>query len=229
MKSMRWFVAYILVASFGLWLAFAASMKFMTPAGAQGAPSSGELPAEFLQEVESTQVPAPPTTAPAKAAPAATPQPGAVPSQVPPPPVDEANFGDGATAPDTTNVLPQGEPVSAPVVPQMTYDPESRRDPFKAFRAVRPVIEPGSKVNIEPLQRYEIEKLQVVGILWDVRTPRAMLKDPEGAVHTIVKNSKVGRNEGFVAAIREGEVVVVETLYDDGKVLKETRVMELSK
>lgn len=225
---MRWFVSYILVASLGLWLAFAVSMKFMTPAGAQGAPSSGDLPAEFLKDVESTQVPSAPAPPPPPSSNSQV-QPGSpAPSQVPLPPVDESNIGDGATAPDTTTVVAPAEPAGV-LPPEMPYDPASRRDPFKAFRAVRPVVEPGSKATLEPLQRYEVEKLQVVGILWDVRTPRAMIKDPEGAVHTIVKNSKLGRNEGFVAAIREGEVVVVETIYDDGKVLKETRVMELSK
>ncbi|UXR64639.1 pilus assembly protein PilP [Bdellovibrio bacteriovorus] len=152
MKSVRWIVSYILVASLGLWLAFAVSMKFMAPAHSQDAPSNGDLPAEFMKEVESTQVPPAGGTTPPPAA--TTPPPAAAETQVP---------------------------------------------------------------------------LQVVGILWDVRTPRAMIRDPDGAVFVVTKNSKVGRSEGFVATIREGEVVVVETKYEDGKAFKEPRVMELKK
>lgn len=220
MKSVRWIVSYIIVASLGLWLAFAVSVKFMAPAHSQEAPPSGDLPADFLKEVESTQVP------PAGAKPAATPPAQTPPQQpgVPPPPMEgEMPVGDGATAaPPAASILP---------VDGYRYDPTGKRDPFKVFRTVRPNAPEAAKPNeiLEPLQRWEIERLQVVGILWDVRTPRAMIRDPDGAVFTVIKNSKIGRSEGFVAAIREGEVVVVETKYDDGKSVKETRVLELKK
>jgi type IV pilus assembly protein PilP len=96
---------------------------------------------------------------------------------------------------------------------------------------MRPVVteKTRSAESLEPLQRWEIERLQVVGILWDVRKPRAMVRDPDGTVYTVVKNSKIGRSEGFVAAIREGEVVVIETKYEDGNATKEPRVLELKK
>lgn len=242
MKSVRWIVSYILVAAIGLWLAFAVSVRFITPAQSQEAPSAGELPPEFLKEVEATQVPPTggtpkPTTPPAGTPPAGTPPAGTPPmenpaAQVPPPgqpnvppPPMESQFGDGATAPapQTSNILP-GDGYS--------YDPTGKRDPFKPFRTIRPAITDAGKAAaeiLEPLQRWEIDRLQIVGILWDVTTPRAMVRDPDGAVFTVTKNSKIGRNEGFVAAIREGEVVVVETKYDDGKSIKETRVLELRK
>lgn len=238
MKSMRWFVSYILVAAFGLWLAFAASMQFMTGAGAQDAPSSGDLPPEFMEQLGAEGAPPAaspsPTASPAGAAtPEATPE-AAVsppPSQVPPPPAEETAFEGGSVEPlPSAPSTPSASGNAAMgILPEMPYDPSARRDPFKAFKPARLATDPSTKIQLEPLQRYELEKIEVVGILWDVRTPRAMLKDPEGAVHTVVKNSKVGRNEGFVAAIREGEVIVVETIYEDGKVLKEPRVMGLSK
>ncbi|MDG0816719.1 pilus assembly protein PilP [Bdellovibrio svalbardensis] len=235
MKSVRWMMSYILVASLGLWLAFAVSMKFMAPAHSQEAPSSGDLPPEFLKEVEATQVPAAKTgvkpaasPTPGKAAPPAVP-PSAPKAgeaqQVPPPPptpTEEMPLGDSVTAPQaTTGTMPRDEYI---------YDPTGKRDPFKPFRMARPTgkVEK-TEVPLEPLQRWEVDRLQIVGILWDVKTPRAMVKDPDGAVYTVVKNSKIGRSEGFVAAIREGEIVVVETKYDDGKATKETRVMEFKK
>lgn len=242
MKSVRWMMSYILVASLGLWLAFAVSMKFMAPAHSQEAPSNGDLPPEFMKEVEATQVPsgkpasnanpAAPATTPTTATPkAGPPVPAAQPSpyvqqQVPPPPMpgEEMPLGDSMTAPQAsqgTNTMPRDEYI---------YDPTGKRDPFKPFKVIRPVSKnEKTDVPLEPLQRFEVDRLQIVGILWDVKTPRAMVRDPDGAVYTVVKNSKIGRNEGFVAAIREGEVVVVETKYEEGKPVKETRVMEFKK
>ncbi|NUN06125.1 MAG: pilus assembly protein PilP [Bdellovibrio sp.] len=224
MKSVRWMLSYIIVASLGLWLAFAVSVKLMTPAHSQEAPASGDLPAEFLQEVESTQIPPDGTVPPP-------------PSDIPPPPAaDTMPIGDGATVAAPPDQGQELFPTDGYV-----YDPTGKRDPFKPFKVMHSgnTNKGGSSIvsgtdatgqsTLEPLQRWEIERLKVVGILWDVRTPRAMVRDPDGAVFTVVKNSKLGRNEGFVVAIREGEVVVMETRYDEGRPVKEPRVMELKK
>lgn len=220
MKSVRWLISYIFVAVLGLWLAFAVSAKFMAPAHSQNAlsaPSSGELPPEFMKEAESQQAPSKTQISP----------PPAVPPPPPPPPPlgGEVPVGDSVTAVEPTHdLLPQEE---------YKYDPTGKRDPFKVFHAIRVTRPEANKIAAreitDPLQRWEIDRLQVVGILWDVHVPRAMIRDPDGALYTVTKNSKIGRNEGFVAAIREGEVVVVEVKYDEGQSIKETRVMELKK
>lgn len=229
MKSVRWILSYILVASLGLWLAFVVSMKFMAPAHSQDAPANGDLPAEFMKEVESTQVPPaggttpPPAASKPPAAASEVPPPPTEPSQVPAPPAQDMPIGDAVTAP----------PPAQEIVPRdgYVYDPTGKRDPFKVFKTVRPILPEAARQNeiLEPLQRWEVDRLQVVGILWDVRTPRAMIRDPDGAVFVVTKNSKIGRSEGFVATIREGEVVVMETKYEDGKAYKEPRVLELKK
>lgn len=227
MKSVRWMVSYILVAVIGLGLAFAVSVRFMTPAHSQDAPSNGDLPPEFMKEVESTQVPLPPGQQPpaGQVPPPPTEMPPPPPEQQqisPPPPSADQPVGDGATA------QPAAQPQPYDNGDDYFYDPTGKRDPFKPFRAV--VIRSDKKeVVLEPLQKWELERLQIVGILWEVKTPRAMIKDPDGAVHTIVKNSKIGRNEGYVAVIREGEIVVVETIYEDGKPIKTPRLVEFKK
>lgn len=238
MKSVRWMLSYILVASLGLWLAFAVSMKFMAPARSQQAPSSGELPPEFLKEVEATQVPTKeaPTTKPVSGvqekvptsggaqAPKPSANSGGVKAQVPPPPAgsEAASFGDAVTAASSYGDVIQKD--------EYVYDPTGKRDPFKPFRIMRPQAK-ADKVDFvqDPLQRWEVDRLKIVGILWDVKHPRAMVKDPDGAVYTIMKSSKIGRNDGVVTAIREGEIVIVETKHDEGKLTKETRVLELKK
>jgi type IV pilus assembly protein PilP len=238
-KSLKWMISYTLVAAVGLWLAFFASMRFITPAHSQNAPSNGDLPPEFMQEVEKGQVPPPPgppkaaTPAPAPGAPApapvnGTPPPANAPAATPPPQAEPVPVGDGATA------APAGTGADILEGDNYVYDPTGKRDPFKPYKSFRPLPveqQVGKKAVeiLEPLQKYELEKLQIVGILWDVKTPRALLRDPDGAVHTVIRNTKLGRNEGVVAAIREGEIVVVETIYIDGNAKKETKIMEFKK
>lgn len=226
MKSMKWFLSYIFVASLGLSAAFLVSIKFMAPARSQNAPSTGDLPPEFMKEIESTQVPGPEKKAApdkADAVPAATVKGEGVPEMIPPPP--PTSVGDGATA----NVSSGSE---YSYKPNFSYDPTGRRDPFLPFRIIQNLTVDSKKNDnkvLEPLQRFDVEKIKVIGIIWDVKKPRAMVKDPDGVVHTIVKDSKIGRNEGFVAAIREGEVVIIENRVENGKVVTVPNIMELRK
>ena len=212
MKSLRWVMSYSLAAFIGLFLAFVITMKVMTPAKSQEAPSSGELPAEFSNEVQNQGTASPPPSTQGTVAPAST-------ATATPPQSPTSVKGGSETKPVLSQGLLTGE--------DYFYDPTGKRDPFKpvglkALGLAKPIV-------LEPLQRFDLDKLQVVGILWDVRSPRAMIRDPNGVMHTVIKNSRMGRAEGFVAAIREGEIVIVETLYEDGKTLKQTRVLELKK
>jgi len=262
-KSVRWMISYILVASLGLWLAFAVSMRFMTPAHSQnppaaapgaasGAPTSGDLPPEFMnetgappqpQEAQPQQQQLPPPQHPPghpEMNPSASqgailpsgpsngggPPPGSRPPQLPPPPptaIEDMPTGDSATASEAMEERPNDN---------FVYDPTGKRDPFVPFKIMRPQIKiGGDKANLpmEPLQNWELDSLQIVGILWDVKVPRALVKDPSGTVYTVTRNSKIGRNEGYVSAIREGEIVIVETRYEEGKTIKESHVMEFKK
>lgn len=130
-----------------------------------------------------------------------------------------------------------------------TYDPTGRRDPFRPFGqsqvvtpipspiaipnqqpgAVPPALQPPTPLSpAEPLQQYDLAQLKVVGIVWEVRNPKAMVKDPLGKLHLVRKEAKIGRNNGFIAAIREGEVIVVEPSYGEGGVQTAiTRTMTL--
>ena len=157
------------------------------------------------------------------AAPNMSPPPGPPPGpqgEPPKPGPQDGTIDNGATA--------GSPPIPTYVVPKdgYAYDPTGKRDPFKPFRAAVSDIK---KVVLEPLQKWDLDRLKVVGILWDVRNPRAMVKDPDGALHIVTKNSKIGRNEGYVAAVREGEVVVIETKYTETGAIKETYVMEFRK
>lgn len=124
------------------------------------------------------------------------------------------------------------------------YDPVGRRDPFKSFISVS-VTETGTIIETAPkssmpsfllrpnegigdtLEASDTGAFKLVGILWNVHDPKAMLRSPGGKVFMVRLKSRVGRNNGYVAAIREGEVVVVE-LMNDAKT-PTTRVLSLQK
>lgn len=121
-----------------------------------------------------------------------------------------------------------------------TYDPTGRRDPFRPFGlTVAPKPGPSAPITspnvkpipvspAEPLQQFDLAQLKVVGIVWEVRNPKAMIRDPLGKLHMVKREAKIGRNNGFVAAIREGEVVVVEpSVSETGMPTASTRVMIL--
>lgn len=117
---------------------------------------------------------------------------------------------------------------------EYNYDPTGLRDPFKPYKIFKNVGPVGGKGGgggaiLEPLQRMDLDKLLVVGILWAVKNPRAVIKDTSGGLHTIQLYSKIGRHNGYVAAIREGEVVVLESFEEDGKMNKQFRILELRK
>lgn len=235
MSRYRWIPVYLLTAGLGLGLAYVVSSSLMGKAVSQAPPppSDGSLPPEFMNEIESG---GPPAAAPAApAAPAAS----APKAAAPPPPIEEIH--QEPTPPPVEVQAAPAEIQMTPTPPEAPktvgplggidgyiYDPTGRRDPFRPYRMIRSNRAASGPI-IEPLQTYDIDQLSIAGILWEVRAPRALVKDSDGNLHTVVKNTKIGRNNGYVAMIREGEVVVVETLEEDGKSYKRTKVLEFKK
>ncbi|MBX7231967.1 MAG: pilus assembly protein PilP [Bdellovibrionales bacterium] len=107
------------------------------------------------------------------------------------------------------------------------YDPKVGRDPFKAFVEVRPLEEGEMAGPLLPLQQYDVNQLKLVGIIWNVNDPKAMFVDPKNQVHIVRRDERLGRRNGYVAVIREGEVVVVEALKVKGDLMYSTRVLKM--
>lgn len=110
----------------------------------------------------------------------------------------------------------------------LSWDPTGKRDPFKPYRAPR-AVKQNSDVFIDPLTLLDLSQVQVVAILWNNKNPRAVIRG-SGKLFTIFKKTNIGSNNGVVAEIREGEVIVVET-FDDGfgNIVKEIKPLRLSK
>jgi len=103
------------------------------------------------------------------------------------------------------------------------YDPTGKPDPFRPFileiKGPPPVIKP-----LQPLQRYEISQLKLVGIIWMPETPRAMLEDATGKGFIVSKGSLVGKNDGKVTEIFQDEVIITEKSTD---ILGETKIKDI--
>lgn len=105
------------------------------------------------------------------------------------------------------------------------YDPRGRRDPFVKIgdyakgQQLRPLM---------PLERFELEDIKLIGIIWDVQSPKAMFMDPESQVYMLSKNQRIGRNQGYIAVIREGEVVVVETNEKNNETVYESKIVKIT-
>jgi type IV pilus assembly protein PilP len=104
---------------------------------------------------------------------------------------------------------------------------EGRRNPFRPPVLVeQSTTEP---IPGTPLERYEVDEIRLAGIMWDIRSPKAMFIDPTGAVHVIGKDDRIGRRQGYIATIRESEVVIVETTNFNGELAYATRILRIDK
>lgn len=110
---------------------------------------------------------------------------------------------------------------------------EGRRDPFRkpVYQTVGDGLAGGGSEPagpLLPLQRFDLDEISLIGIMWDVADPKAMFKDPGNKIHIVGKDQRIGKNNGYIAVIREGEVVVVETARINGELTYTTRIKQLA-
>lgn len=140
----------------------------------------------------------------------------------PPPPDDEET--PAAAAPPTAGVSKNDfQSFLEPFI----YDTKGRRDPFRPYVEMRAPEEGEMQGPLLPLQRYDLDDIKLTGIIWDVRSPKALFVDPGKQTHILGRDDRIGRNNGYIAVIREGEVVVVEAQRIRGETVYSTRIMKL--
>jgi type IV pilus assembly protein PilP len=118
---------------------------------------------------------------------------------------------------DDTSALLKKNPEPEP----SKYVRKVNRDPFRPS-SIQTRTSNRSRDNLSPLERFELGQLKIVGIIWDIKEPRAMIEDATGLGYTILVGTPIGGSEGKVKAINRNEVVVEESFQDfSGK--KKTR------
>lgn len=203
-----------------------------TPPVSTPPPANGAAPAN---QPPSAQVP--PVAPPAAGAPSTTPPtPGAAaPGSMTPPPRDQGLKVDGSAE----TIPPEPEsgfrvfriPKPFDFEHSTSYDETVKRDIFyfrgisDLYRKADPTGAQETEGSKDRLTQYDLDSFEVLGIMWDVSKPKAIIRDPLGGFHNLVKGVKIGVNNGTVVGIREGEVIVMEYTEEEDRVVKKPRVM----
>jgi type IV pilus assembly protein PilP len=96
---------------------------------------------------------------------------------------------------------------------ELRSSPMAKRDPFRPFTLnVRPNIR--RRENLSPLERYEFGQLKLVGVIWDVKEPRAMVEDSAGLGYVVKVGTAIGVNDGKVKTISSNAITIEEFYVD---------------
>ena len=130
------------------------------------------------------------------------------------------------------------EPISQEVLKSLGLEPYKyehnprNRDPFISLRQ-----ETGDEDSINqtmlgpylPLERFDIDQFQLMGIIWDTDDPRALLLDPNNKSHIVRKNDRIGLYKGYLAEIREGEIIIAEPKQQGLKIQYNIKTLSIKK
>jgi type IV pilus assembly protein PilP len=110
------------------------------------------------------------------------------------------------------------------------YNPEGKRDPFMPYEAPTAILDSAKPIGpVKPLQKFSVEQLKVQGIIWGVEDPIAMVEAPNKKIYYVREREKIGNNNGYVAQIREGELVIVESFVHRGNITSQVKVLPIHK
>ena len=115
---------------------------------------------------------------------------------------------------------PEAAPLVAEAIKEENAPPKAdevkpQRNPFKTF--IVKATERSSVVAPKtPLQRYELEQLKLVAIMWGINSPAAMVETPDGKGYSIKKGDLIGSREGRVKRVEKDRVIVEERFTEAG-------------
>lgn len=88
-----------------------------------------------------------------------------------------------------------------------------RRDPFRPFTLnLRATVR--RRDNLSPLERYEVGQLKLVGIIWNIKNPTALVEDTSGLGYTVRVGTPIGANDGKVKKISPDALLIEEEYLD---------------
>jgi type IV pilus assembly protein PilP len=64
------------------------------------------------------------------------------------------------------------------------------------------------------LERYDLGQLKLVGIIWNLKEPTAMVEDSVGLGYVVKVGTPIGAGDGTVKAIKQNEIVIEEFFVD---------------
>jgi len=140
-------------------------------------------------------------------------------------------------SPQNVKTVPvQAKPIQKPVSSALAlrpsavnqFDFSNKKDPFKAFIAVKTVPTSNAesiKKNLRnslPIHSFDVSQFKLIGIVIGGRESQAMVTDPNGKGYVLKVGMAIGKNDGKITAITSGGVNVLEQFRDDnGRVRKD--------
>lgn len=107
------------------------------------------------------------------------------------------------------------------------YEKGKFRDPFEAQGGSSP-LRPGEVYGpFLELQNYRLSEFELKGLLWKTNRPVAVFKAPNGEEYRLGVKDYIGENFGYIATIREKEVVIIQTIEEKNKRYSTTKVVFL--
>lgn len=116
-------------------------------------------------------------------------------------------------------------------------DFSTKKDPFKPF-AAEPTAQQAkakptamaSTEDLLPIQRYDVNKFKVSGVIAGLKENTALLVDPEGRGYVVREGMLIGNSDGRISRITPSSIEVVEHYRDDnGHNRKRTIMLTLPK
>lgn len=115
--------------------------------------------------------------------------------------------------------LPEFEPYES-----FTYESAEARDPFIPARAFAEAqeedeagdsdIAPDFDRPREPLERYPLDSLSMVGTMSRGEHLWGLIRSPDGTVHQVLEGNYVGQNHGQIISVRGDAIELVEIVRD---------------
>ncbi len=106
------------------------------------------------------------------------------------------------------------EPAFSAVVGDSTFhygqQIASRRDPFRPPNLLPAGTE--KRGPLGPLERYDIGQLKLVGVVWQLGQPRAMVEDEAGLGFIVEVGTRIGKNGGVVTKVEPNRVMIEEAV-----------------
>lgn len=115
------------------------------------------------------------------------------------------------------NANPGGVPLRADGEIALTSEGAGRRDPFTLPLYIINKLQvqnvpPPSRIDaaVDAIRRWPLVSYTLVGIIWDVKMSKALIRDQEGKMHILKIKDRIGYDNGVITDIREGSVTVLE-------------------
>ena len=100
------------------------------------------------------------------------------------------------------------------VVFENTQDTNEKFNPFAEGRDLfyRPLDTFGLGQSSYSLEKYSLDEFQLQAVVWSIKNPIALFKGPDGSKYRLHKGDKIGRNNGVITNINNGQVEIQEII-----------------